>query len=123
LTGGEPMLQSRTVIETAIAIREESSPKIYMYTALASKLSSIVVVLLYIDGITLTLHEQSDVESFVKFNDFAIPRDWYKEKSLRLNIFKGVDIGDTDTSMWKVKRNMQWIRDCPLPKDEVFMRL
>jgi hypothetical protein len=45
-------------------------------------------------------------------------------RGMRLNVFEGVTIPeDTDLSLWKVKEQMVWIKDCPLPQDEVFMRL
>jgi len=47
-----------------------------------------------------------------------------KSVSLRLNIFKGIYIPEVvDLSLWKVKKDMEWISNCPLPEDEVFMKL
>jgi hypothetical protein len=43
-------------------------------------------------------------------------------KSLRLNVFKGVSLAELNLSCWKVKPNIKWIKNCPLPEDEVFMR-
>jgi hypothetical protein len=45
-----------------------------------------------------------------------------RKKSLRLNVFKGVSVPKT-WSNWIVKKNMVWIKNCPLPEDEVFMKL
>ena len=46
----------------------------------------------------------------------------YVKKSLRLKVFKGVDVSGIDLSLWDVKDNIEWIKDCPLPEDEVLMR-
>ena len=49
----------------------------------------------------------------------------YKQ-NLRLNVFKGIDLMNVDTqhtALWKIKTNIEWVKNCPLPKDEVFMRL
>ena len=48
-----------------------------------------------------------------------------ESKSLRLNLFPDIKkhIPDnTDLSLWKVK-DMQWIKDCPVPTDEEFKRV
>ena len=47
----------------------------------------------------------------------------FKSKSLRLNIFKGIDYSSIDTSLWDIKDNIEWIKNCPLPKNEVFQKL
>jgi len=39
-----------------------------------------------------------------------------------LNVFKGISLDGIDLSLWKVKENMTWIRDCPLPDNEEFLR-
>ena len=122
LTSGEPMLNPDLVMQTILKIRKQNkSVNIYMYTA---KINDYAIPYLncVLDGITLTLHNQSDVKNFVKFNNKLSVL--YKLKSLRLNIFKGVKLPkDIDLSYWKVKRNIKWIKNCPLPKHEVFMKL
>lgn len=49
----------------------------------------------------------------------------WKVKSLRLNLFPDIKkhIPDnTNLSLWQVK-DMQWIKDCPVPADEEFKRV
>lgn len=110
LTGGEPMLNPSLVMQTIRDIRQESSAAIILYTAKPERLP---FVMPYLDGATVTLHEQADVAVFR-----ALPK---MRGSLRVNVFAGVDIGPVPG--WKVKRNIEWIEDCPLPENEVFMRL
>ena len=42
--------------------------------------------------------------------------------NVSLNVFKGVDLGNEPTGQWKVKRDIEWEKNCPLPTDEVFMQ-
>ncbi len=127
LTGGEPMLVPGLVKRIARDIRnktgEESDPKIYMYTAKADDPSALMDVLSEVDGITLTLHTPKDVEPFRRFNNI-LNKSWLKHKSLRLNVFKRINIHrpGIDLSSWKVKEGIEWIDNCPLPEGEVFMR-
>lgn len=116
LTGGEPALKPLVVLRTIQKIREQNpEAKIFIYSAniMSCTFTSIT------DGITYTLHEQSDVKDFLVVNDVID-----KSKSNRLNIFKGITLPkDIDLSGWKVKDNMVWDKDCPLPENEVLMRL
>ncbi len=128
LTGGEPMLYPQLVIDTIKRIRKENSTtKIYMYTAHSRNLIKNLNILYNLDGIVITLHNQQDVEPFIFFvNILQILGLFYKKpsrKSLRVNIFKGININISKLTMWKVKNNMTWIKKCPLPENEVFMKL
>ena len=121
LTGGEPMLNPALVIDTAARIRKETNSEIIMYTAKSKRALDLVAVLHILDGITLTLHEPYDVKPFIELNNILLKMGL--EKSLRLNVFAGIDISGIDLSLWKVKEGIEWIKDCPLPETEVFMRL
>ena len=122
LTGGEPMLNPELIIETAWKIREVSDAKIYVYTAKVDNVMAMLAVLNFVDGITVTLHEQSDVKPFLQF-DYDL-NCMCIDKSLRLNIFKGINIKEEDLyADWIIKDNITWIKNCPLPKDEILMRL
>lgn len=121
LTGGEPMLRPLIVMDTAINIRKKTNAKIYMYTAKINNYYEILAVLHYINGITVTLHEQQDIPDFNWLN--SILSRYELDKSFRLNVFKNVDISNIDTSIWKVKYEIEWIDKCPLPKNEVLKRL
>jgi len=122
LTGGEPMLKPEMVLQTIEAIRRQTAAPVYVYTADVDNLDSAFAILAAADGITLTLHEQSDVDNFQTFDHCMVMKQ-ITGKSLRLNVFKGVDLADVCTSGWQVKDNIEWIEDCPLPSDETFMRL
>jgi len=126
LTGGEPMSNPILIEFTMIRIYEENpQAKIYLYTADLRKVEWVYYLLEKLHGINVTLHEQSDVDDFIIFNSLLSLETKYF-KSLRLNVFEGVDIStldEQDLRGWKVRRNLKWIKDCPLPKDEVFMRL
>ena len=130
LTGGEPMLDPYLVHRISTAIRlENKKAKIYMYTAKTDFPHALLVVLLLkLDGITITLHEQKDVPNFIDFvvmlhtvYGVAVPR------TLHVSVFKHVDIGKNrwfiEYCGWKIKDNITWQKECPLPEGEVFMRL
>ena len=67
LTGGEPMLRHNLVLDTIKAIRSQSDAKIIMYTANLEEPHNIVQVIRALDGITVTLHDQHDVQEFISF--------------------------------------------------------
>lgn len=118
LTGGEPMLNIGMILSAIEEIRESTNAPIYLYTAKLDDVDDALLVLGQVNGMTITLHEQSDVEHFKLFKKYAS----LDEKSMRLNVFDCVDISGVDTSEFIVKDNITWIKDCPLPKDEEFMR-
>ena len=132
ITGGEPMLYPEKIRECtskiwgSISLKWDNifkkSPCVYLYTAWTKRPIELIDLLMvrWIDGLTLTLHNQDDVNGFENLNERLMV---YKFKySLRLNVFKGVDLSGIDLSLWKVKDNIEWIKDCLLPEDEVFMR-
>lgn len=122
LTGGEPMLDVKILIDVIVHIKYETDAPIYVYTAMVNDTKSALRVLDWADGMTVTLHDQTDVEPFLIFH-YAINAEGMKDKSLRLNIFRGVNINIESLTLWQIKNNIEWIEDCPLPKDEVFKRL
>ena len=63
-----------------------------------------------------------DVDNFAKVQYALEPKFYNVNRSLRLNVFEGIDISALNLERWKVKDNMVWLENCPLPKDEVFMR-
>ena len=68
LTGGEPMLNPKLVEETIMAIRRiNKTAKIIMYTAKVDHYNILYICKL-LDGLTLTLHKQSDVKDFQILN-------------------------------------------------------
>lgn len=120
LTGGEPMLYPDRVVRTIHDIRREGSAKVYVQTAKVDDVYETERVLYWSDGMTVTLHDQSDVEPFLAFDRIA--EMWMKKNmSLRLNVFNGIHI--RIPPHWDAKVGIEWIKDCPLPQDEVFMRL
>jgi len=120
LTGGEPMLDWSLIFKVTTLIRSQGNAKVYVYTAKLDKIPEVIAVLNYVDGMTVTLHDQSDVPDFKAFNEYILQIK--PNKSLRLNIFRGVVVS-LDLSPWSVKDDMVWIKDCPLPENEVFKKL
>jgi pyruvate-formate lyase-activating enzyme len=124
ITGGEPMLYPERVKKIVKEIRaENSTAKIYMYTAQSIDWSTFIELLTVLDGITLTLHTQADVVPFLRLNEQLNTR-WpiTITKSLRLNVFDGIFYADRHIVFWNIKDGIEWIKDRPLPTDEVFMQ-
>jgi hypothetical protein len=122
ITGGEPLLFPRKLGTLITQIRKENSEaKIFVYTS-ATELPWLIKGLSqFVDGLCLTLHDKLDVSYFNEFqiyNTFS----FFRGKSMRLNIFRRIDY-PFNTSGWKVKANIRWKKDCPLPKDETLYRL
>lgn len=137
ITGGEPLMSYKidklNHMLREIHDRKDITAKVYVYTA---NPKHILLCLPYVDGITLTLHDQSDVAEFEWMNRFlptlkienpqSGPTPKYRPYSYRLNIFKGVTLLTPDSDYlekWRIKDNIEWIKDCPLPEDEEFKRL
>ena len=130
LTGGEPMLYPDKVTDIIREIRSKCSCPIYMYTAKVDDLKAVYNLMFMLDGWTVTLHDNSDIDSFRLFAGFIDPYIYYKKgkkPSMRLNIFKNVDVSNIPWkhpiyTPWKIKSGIEWIEKCPLPINEEFMK-
>ena len=141
ITGGEPMLAREScekvlrLVHSFCSVRKAIGmpmPKFYLYTAFFD-FDTISLSSFIFDGICLTPHSKVDVEKFIDINIKMLASknsgDAYKEFnpncSLRLNLFtdmKDLLPKDIDLSLWKVKE-MEWIKDCPVPEGEDFRRI
>ncbi len=123
------MLDPALILNTVRDIRAQSHARIYLYTAMLTNTPDVLAILDIVDGLTVTLHEQQDLQDFKILNAWLAATNVNQEslllshKSLRLNVFRGIDLGRVDLSRWRVKTDIVWIKDCPLPQDEVFKRL
>lgn len=121
LTGGEPLLYPSKCLTSTKTIKTlDKDTSVFIYSAMIKNPEVHLSLLNYIDGLTLTLHEPEDVTDFIILNNSFKN---LKNKSLRLNVFKGINLDGIDLSLWKVKDNIEWIKDCPLPNEEVFKRI
>jgi organic radical activating enzyme len=125
ITGGEPML-IREVCSSLAYLAHYINPDIlvYLYTAKTTPLKHLTYMLPLLDGICITIHEQSDVEPFLMFHDWIMMYDVYVGKSLRLNIFDQTIKIKTENlkKIWKVK-DKKWISHKHLNKNEIFKKL
>lgn len=131
ITGGEPLLYVPELIGYIKAIRAVSKAKIYIYTARvpARANNALYEIIPYVDGVTLTLHNQNDAAQFTHVLDFMEndrqTQEDFKGKSLRLNVFEGIELSPDYNSLaqWVIKSDMVWIKNCPLPPDEEFKQI
>lgn len=113
--GGEPLLFPAKLAAFAYAVKsiakaEGSNPKLYVYTAICDY-GKILGVLNEIDGIVLTPHMNEGTAGL------------FDGKSMRLNLFPDITLPDNiNLSKWQIKE-MEWIKDCPVPKGEDFRRV
>lgn len=150
ITGGEPLLFLEQLKGFIKAVRIVSKAKIIVYTSLVNSWTapyansgyfwktndSIFKIIKFVDGITLTLHTQQDSDNFAdllyiieiscKSTTEESAYNTFKTKSLRLNVFKGIKLPENfpmALSLWDVKDNREWVKDCPLPDGEEFLRI
>lgn len=123
ITGGEPMLyvSGLRILINTIRLANPTA-KLYLYTAKIDDWVNFKFVLTVVDGVTVTIHTQEDFKIFERI-DRLIPDNLMESKSMRLNIFEGIFVQYIFRHSWDVKENIKWINPCPLPKDEVFMRV
>lgn len=131
LTGGEP-LSDKLYPKTLFLIEQmqEKAPKtsIIVYTAV-SEFQKLYYIMGLVDGITLTLHDKSDVDNFSEFIEECYKQNILKvikPISFRINVFK-----ECTEYLWAtmefskllalgiyVKDGIEWIENCPLPEGE-----
>jgi hypothetical protein len=112
------MLRPDVVVD--VAKRIPRGIPVYLYTARVDDLAAVRRVLPWLNGITVTLHEQRDVNPFFRLAwSMVFPTPFSK----RLNVFCGVDLGRVALPTWKIKSDIDWIPKAPLPEGETLMRL
>jgi len=121
ITGGEPLLFPTKLKLLLQEIRYLSNwVKLFLYT---TKTDGLLDVLPLVNGVTLTLHEQRDVEPFIRLNKELLDSRLHIGKSLRLKVFDGIVLPEgEDFKVWNIVPT-EWLEDCPLPEEEEFRRL
>lgn len=127
VTGGEPMLFPDTLRGFLFALRSLTWASIILYTAHPVVPLHQILKEGLLDGVTVTLHENDDIGKVLSFqrlieDNYTPPEKISRLGSMRLNIFKGVNTFET-APYWKVKDNIEWIENCPLPSHEEFVRI
>lgn len=104
LTGGEPMLKPERVHNLIMRIRIHYPEKrIYLHTADTRDRNYIRIMMFDLDGITVTIHSQFDVDNFNNFSNSTV--ESLKERvSCRLNLAPGVRLNNLYAQKhWKTK--------------------
>ena len=117
ITGGEPLIDTRTIHNVIRQIRKTSKAEIYIYTAKVDELADMLPVVYAADGLTVTLHDPEDAAPLQRLADAIVGID----RSLRANIFKGVHVPG-NLPGWVVKWDKVYVANAPLPKSETLMR-
>jgi len=121
LTGGEPALATDKIRKIYHQYKAVDNYKVYVYTAAVEYASTLWSMAFLFDGLTVTLHDQSDVVHFERLQRYLVESPWIVEKSMRLNIFKGIQV-DNISLFWDVKDGIEWQYDCPVPSNEILMK-
>jgi len=118
ITGGEPMLYPEALLVLIKMLRTDSN-KIFLYTAMPYPRNLFISVMQELDGASITLHDDRDVQRFVLSN---YHKTSFNNKSMRVNDFTKTDIPFSTHTNYDY-REMTWITDAPLPEGEVFAKL
>ena len=119
-TGGESMLFKEKLFLMIINVRVKNVKK-YLYTAEASDSLTLSVLVKWLDGLTFTIHEEKDLNTFIFFDQILFLSENGVGKSLRLNVFNNIEIPKLYNN-WDI-RYKEWQPYCPLPEDETLAEL
>ena len=126
ITGGEPLLFPKQTRDLILSIKKQDpASQITLYTAIFPVIcwDDMVTIFENLDGVTFTIHDVDGIRSFIRLNKFWLDRPELNTKiSKRLNIFCDVPLFPLNCYGWDVKF-IEWIKNCPLPEDEIFLRL
>ena len=132
ITGGEPMLnpdRTAALIEELWRSPRWCHPsKIYLYTAFARYQQDLFQMLMSgLDGLHYTVHQSSDnvskyryvLDTIAGIHNIESLSEKFPNKSFRLYIEGGVKTPVTfNPSCWDKVESFNFIKDCPLPKNE-----
>lgn len=124
-TGGEPMLcpdRLRAAIEH-VAFNTSEQTKLYMYTAMTSRPDDLISVIdKHLDGCTITLHTQSDVNLFSYLYGEGFSIGLWERKSMRLKVMAGIELYPQAVDGFEVIGPVTPLSNCPMPKNADFLR-
>ena len=126
ITGGEPLLHSSELYWLCKDLKEiNPNIKIIIYTAYTKYWGfSNRLLIALVDGFTITLNDQKACDEYEKTEPQLLQfNNRFLTKSIRLNIFEGIAYPKRWKDEYQVKDNIVWLKDCPLPEDEIFMQL
>ena len=123
VTGGEPLLFQNQLSNFFLNFLDYKDLKFILYTAFVKEYHKKIGIMSFLDGLTLTFHEQKDVEDSVEFLERILLSGF--KKSFRLNVFENIDISMVQSYLkeWDVRTGYKWVQNCPVPDNEIFMRL
>jgi organic radical activating enzyme len=127
LTGGEPMMEIMTV-KALTAFFTEMKVNVFIYSSACtirdmSNWSSLICDY-KLSGITFTIHEPQHIHEFQRLDRLIAIETQYRKKplSLRLNKFDHFDMDYVPVCNWD-KKEIHWLKNCPLPVGEDFRTL
>lgn len=128
ITGGEPLMVPERMYKVIRQIRASSEAKVYIYTSYTLNSVRFINTVQASDGLTFGLHHQTDVIPLIRLTGLVQKFDQGLDtRSLRLRIFPEINVASKILKLWeRVGWDIQpteWLDHCPLPENEVLMRL
>ena len=120
LTGGEPLLVPTVTVSVASLLKTKPfPPKVYLYTAWVEDASAYYMVMPFVDGVTVAIRSLRDS---LKFQTIAHHyKSVFAGKHNRIKVFAKNLTHMPEATHFTIE-TAEWIDNCPLPEDEVFMR-
>ena len=130
LTGGEP-LKDYSEFNKIVGLSDEIAYnlsyrlKVILYSSNFDIVSTLLKYMSdYFYGMTMTVHDNSDIDKVNKLTDFIKNTD-NSFTDMRLNIVDGIDCKKFTMDVlkyWRCK-NIKWKEECPLPSNEMLAKL
>lgn len=136
ITGGEPFLETAGVEKLIKTLRSKGYNKpIYIYTAMFPTTDQVNFwnIVRMVDGITFTIHYESQISDLMTFISYipiinSLCKEDEHKMSLRLHYDSRISSSLINSPLtaaimynWQIKA-FKWIKNCPLPEDEVLCR-
>ena len=131
ITGGEPLLFPEQLCVLLESLHQEQ--EVILYTGIFPDEDPFMdQIIQMLDGITFTIHDERGVDEFIALQRYlnVMETGFAVKQSIRVfppkkrvNIFCDVKITKPINFYgWDVKF-IEWVKDCPLPKEETFLQL
>ena len=127
LTGGEPLLHKMSLMAWVHTIkRSVTDTKLIVYTSKTDEIDFIEILIHYVDGLTVSIHNQEDMDDFMRLNFWLLRLKRYimdNNVTLRLNVQKGVEVKALNLSIWRQIKEFEMLEICPLPSNEIIRQI
>jgi MoaA/NifB/PqqE/SkfB family radical SAM enzyme len=120
ITGGEPLLNVNRTVGIIRKLRKQNPKmKVFLHTAKLPSLEDFNSVLMEIDGLSYTVHEDASEEDIEDLTTVQVIAAFHQNHSFRLLVFRSVsDKVFLIPEVWDRIKIEDPMDDCPLPQGE-----